>query len=50
MLRRAATLAWYVASRHGERVPGDVGGAPRYEARAAEIMARGDEIREAARG
>lgn len=50
MLRRAATLAWYVAARHGERVPGDVGGAPRYAARAAEIAANADAIREAARG
>ena len=32
MLRRAATLVWYVATRHGERVPGDLGGAPRYAA------------------
>ena len=50
MLRRAATLVWYVATRHGERVPGDVGGAPRYAARAAEIVARASAIREAARG
>ncbi len=50
MVRRAATLAWYVASRHGERVPGDVGAAPRYAARAVEIMAQADRIREAARG
>jgi Ser/Thr protein kinase RdoA (MazF antagonist) len=50
MLRRAATLVWYVATRHGERVPGDVGGAPRYAARAAEIVAHADAIREAARG
>ena len=50
MLRRAATLVWYVVTRHGERVPGDVGGAPRYAARAAEIVARANEIREAARG
>jgi len=50
MLRRAATLVWYVATRHGERVPGDVGGAPRYAARAAEIVANADAIREAARG
>jgi Ser/Thr protein kinase RdoA (MazF antagonist) len=50
MLRRAATLAWYVATRHGARVPGDVGGAPRYAARAAEIVANADLIREAARG
>ena len=50
MLRRAATLACYVATRHGERVPGDVGGAPRYAARAAEIVAHAGAIREAARG
>jgi Ser/Thr protein kinase RdoA (MazF antagonist) len=49
MLRRAATLVWYVATRHGERVPGDVGGAPRYAARAAEIVAHAGAIREAAR-
>jgi Ser/Thr protein kinase RdoA (MazF antagonist) len=48
MLRRAATLVWYVATRHGERIPGDVGGAPRYAARVAEIVARGAEIRAAA--
>ena len=50
MLRRAATLVWYVATRHGERVPGDVGGAPRYAARAAEILANANAIREAACG
>ncbi len=50
MLRRAATLAWYVATRHGDRIPGDVGGAPRYAARAAEILARSGMIREAAGG
>ena len=50
MLRRAATLVWYVATRHGERMPGDVGGAPRYAARAAEIVANANAIREAARG
>jgi Ser/Thr protein kinase RdoA (MazF antagonist) len=50
MLRRAATLVWYVATRHGERAPGDVGGAPRYAARAAEIVAHASAIREAARG
>ena len=50
MLRRAATLVWYVATRHGERVPGDIGGAPRYAARAAEIVATAGAIREAARG
>ena len=50
MLRRAATLVWYVATRHGERAPGDIGGAPRYAARAAEIVANAVAIREAARG
>ena len=50
MLRRAATLVWYVVTRHGERVPGDVGGAPRYAARVAEIVAQADAIREAAHG
>ncbi|HYW53959.1 MAG TPA: phosphotransferase [Dongiaceae bacterium] len=50
MVRRAATLVWYVVTRHGERVPGDVGGAPRYAARAAEIGANARAIREAARG
>jgi Ser/Thr protein kinase RdoA (MazF antagonist) len=50
MLRRTATLAWYVATRHGERIPGDVGGAPRYAARVAEIVARAGAIRELARG
>jgi Ser/Thr protein kinase RdoA (MazF antagonist) len=50
MLRRAATLVWYVVTRHGERVPGDIGGAPRYAARAAEIVARASAIRAAARG
>jgi Ser/Thr protein kinase RdoA (MazF antagonist) len=50
MVRRAATLVWYVATRHGERVPGDVGGAPRYAARAAEIVAQASAIRDAARG
>jgi Ser/Thr protein kinase RdoA (MazF antagonist) len=49
MIRRAATLVWYVVTRHGERVPGDVGGAPRYAARVAEIAARAETIREAAR-
>ncbi|MEA2786688.1 MAG: homoserine kinase type [Candidatus Eremiobacteraeota bacterium] len=48
MLRRAATLVWYVVTRHGERVPGDVGGAPRYAARAAEIVAHAGAIRDAA--
>jgi Ser/Thr protein kinase RdoA (MazF antagonist) len=50
MLRHAATLVWYVVTRHGERVPGDVGGAPTYAARVAEIVACTSEIREASRG
>lgn len=37
MIRRNATLVWYVVSRHGERAPGDIGGAPRYAARVTEI-------------
>ena len=37
MIRRNATLVWYVVSRHGERTPGDIGGAPRYAARVTEI-------------
>ncbi len=49
MLLRAASLAAYVTARHGERVPGDVGGAPRYAARVAEIAAASAAIREAAR-
>ncbi len=50
MLRRAASLVWLVVTRHGERVPGDVGGAPRYAARVVEIAAAAASIREAARG
>ncbi len=50
MLRHAATLVWYVVTRHGERTPGDVGGAPRYAARVAELAANAAAIREAARG
>ncbi|HTD38912.1 MAG TPA: phosphotransferase [Candidatus Limnocylindrales bacterium] len=50
MVRHAATLVWYVVTRHGERVPGDVGGAPVYAARVREIAAHADAIREAARG
>jgi Ser/Thr protein kinase RdoA (MazF antagonist) len=50
MLRHAAMLAWYVTTRHGERVPGDVGAAPRYAARVAEIAASAEAIRDAARG
>jgi Ser/Thr protein kinase RdoA (MazF antagonist) len=50
MLRRAASLVWLIVTRHGERVPGDVGGAPRYAARVAEIAAAASSIREAACG
>ncbi len=49
MLRRVATLVWYVATRHGERSPGDIGGAPRYAERVREIVAHAEAIREAAR-
>lgn len=49
MLRHALYLVWYVATRHGERVPGDVGGAPRYAARVAEIVAQADALGDAAR-
>jgi homoserine kinase type II len=48
MLRRAATLVWYVVTRHGERAPGDIGGAPRYAARVREIAGALEEIRRAA--
>lgn len=48
MLRHAATLVWYVVSRHGERIPGDVGGAPRYAARVLEIARFAEAIRYAA--
>jgi Ser/Thr protein kinase RdoA (MazF antagonist) len=48
MLRRAATLVWYVATRHGERSPGDVGGAARYAARVCEIARLVETIRRAA--
>ncbi|MFN2459817.1 MAG: hypothetical protein ABR591_03875 [Candidatus Velthaea sp.] len=47
MIRRAATLVWYVVTRHGERAPGDIGGAPRYARRVTEIAARAEEIRAA---
>lgn len=49
MTRHGATLVWYVVTRHGERAPGDVGGAPVYAARVREIAAHADAIREAAR-
>jgi len=45
MIAHAATLVWYVVTRHGERVPGDVGGAPTYAARVAEIVAQAEAIR-----
>jgi homoserine kinase type II len=48
MLRHAATLVWYVVTRHGERMPGDVGGAPRYAARVSEIAHCAEAIRRAA--
>jgi homoserine kinase type II len=48
MLRHAATLVWYVVTRHGERTPGDVGGAPRYAARVREIARCAEAIRRAA--
>jgi Ser/Thr protein kinase RdoA (MazF antagonist) len=48
MLRHAATLVWYVVSRHGERTPGDVGGAPRYAARVREIARSIEAIHDAA--
>jgi Ser/Thr protein kinase RdoA (MazF antagonist) len=48
MLRHAATLVWYVVTRHGERTPGDVGGAPRYAARVCEIARSVESIRRAA--
>ena len=48
MLRHAATLVWYVVTRHGELTPGDVGGAPRYAARVCEIAHFAESIRRAA--
>jgi Ser/Thr protein kinase RdoA (MazF antagonist) len=48
MVRHAAFLTWYVLTRHDERTPGDVGGAPRYAERVREIAAAGDAIRRAA--
>jgi Ser/Thr protein kinase RdoA (MazF antagonist) len=47
MLRRAATLVWYVVTRHGERTPGDIGGAPRYAERVREIARSLEAIRAA---
>jgi Ser/Thr protein kinase RdoA (MazF antagonist) len=47
MLRRAATLVWYVVTRHGERTPGDIGGAPRYAERVLEIARSLEAIRAA---
>jgi Ser/Thr protein kinase RdoA (MazF antagonist) len=37
MIRRNATLVWYIVTRHGERAPGEVGNAARYAARVREI-------------
>jgi Ser/Thr protein kinase RdoA (MazF antagonist) len=48
MLRRAATLVWYVVTRHGERSPGDVGGAARYAERVREIARSVEAIRHVA--
>jgi homoserine kinase type II len=48
MLRHAATLVWYVVTRHGERTPGDVGGARRYAERVCEIARFAESIRHAA--
>jgi hypothetical protein len=48
MLRHAATLVWYVVTRHGERTPGDIGGAPRYAARVSEIALCAESIRHVA--
>ena len=48
MLRHAATLTWYVVTRHGERTPGDVGGAPQYAERVREIARSIEAIRDAA--
>jgi Ser/Thr protein kinase RdoA (MazF antagonist) len=45
MIRRNATLVWYVISRHGERSPGDIGGAARYAARVTEIADAYETIR-----
>jgi Ser/Thr protein kinase RdoA (MazF antagonist) len=36
-IRRNAMLAWYVVTRHGQRRPGDVGGAPAYVERLREL-------------
>lgn len=36
-IRRAAMLVWYVVTRHGERVRGDVGASARYVARLREL-------------
>ena len=49
MLRHAAFLTWYVVTRHGERSPGDIGGAPRYAQRVREIALAGPEISERVR-
>jgi Ser/Thr protein kinase RdoA (MazF antagonist) len=49
MLRHAAFLTWYVVTRHGERSPGDIGGAPRYADRVREIARLGPQISERVR-
>ena len=48
MLRHAAFLTWYVLARHGERTPGEIGGAPRYAERVREIVREFEAIRTAA--
>lgn len=42
-IRRNAMLVWYVATRHGARVRGDVGAAGRYLSRACELERYGRE-------
>jgi homoserine kinase type II len=49
MLRHAATLVWYIVTRHGERAPGNVGGAPRYARRVSEIAANLEALRASAK-
>jgi Ser/Thr protein kinase RdoA (MazF antagonist) len=48
MLRHAAMLVWYVVTRHGERAPGDIGGASRYAERVREIARSAEAIRHVA--
>lgn len=47
MLRHAAQLVALVVTRHGERAPGDVGGAPRYAERVREVSRLTAAIRDA---